>query len=191
MSKIKLGKQPILYPMPALLIGSTVDDKPNVMTAAWSSIANMDPPMACIAIQHVRYTFKGIKQNNTFSINIPSTDIVVETDFCGITPGSKTDKIKACKFDVFYGVLKTAPMIEQCPMNLECKVVQIVNLGSHNLIIGSIEEIYINEECITNNKPDVMKINPFSFSMGDKFSYHEIGKSIANAFSVGKQLKTD
>jgi flavin reductase (DIM6/NTAB) family NADH-FMN oxidoreductase RutF len=191
MSKIKLGKQPLLYPLPALLIGSTVDNKPNVMAAAWCSLANMEPPMVCVAIQHIRHTYKGIKQNNTFSVNVPSTDFVVETDFCGITPGAKTDKIAACKFDVFYGILKTAPMIEQCPLNLECMVVHTIELGSHILVIGSIEEIYINEECMTNNKPDVSKIRPFSFTSGTELSYHEIGKSIARAFNVGKQLKTD
>jgi flavin reductase (DIM6/NTAB) family NADH-FMN oxidoreductase RutF len=190
MSKIKLGKQPILYPLPTLLIGSTVDNKPNVMTAAWCSLANMEPPMACVAIRHIRHTSKGILQNKTFSINVPSTDMVVETDFCGITEGAKTDKIAACKFDVFYGVLKTAPMIEQCPMNLECQVVQTVDLGTHNLIIGSIEEIYINEECMTNNKPDVDKIKPFCYVFGTELSYRGIGKGIARAFNVGKQLKT-
>jgi flavin reductase (DIM6/NTAB) family NADH-FMN oxidoreductase RutF len=191
MAKVKLGKQTILYPLPALLIGATVDNKPNIMTAAWSSIANLEPPMACIAIRHVRHTNKGIKQNNTFSINVPSTDYIVETDYCGITPGAKVDKISACKFDVFYGILKTAPMIEQCPLNLECSVFQIVDLGSHDLIIGKIEEVYLNEECLTNNKPDIEKIKPFTYSFGNELSYREIGKGIARAFSAGKQLKTD
>jgi len=161
------------------------------MTAAWCTLANMEPPMACMAIQHVRHTYKGIKQNNTFSINVPSVDYVVETDFCGITPGARADKISACKFDVFYGVLKTAPMIEQCPVNLECLVIHTIELGSHILIVGSIEEVYVNEECMTNNKPDVEKIKPFCYSFGTELSYREIGKGIARAFNAGKQLKTD
>jgi flavin reductase (DIM6/NTAB) family NADH-FMN oxidoreductase RutF len=188
MKKIKLGKQTLLYPMPALLVASNVDDKPNVMTVAWGSIANMEPPMACLALNRIRTTGKGIKQNNTFSINIPSTDYMVETDFCGITPGAKVDKIKACNFSVFYGALKTAPMIEQCPVNLECSVFQILTLGSHDLIIGKIEEVYINEDCLTDGKPDSTKIKPLSF-ITDDLSYHDTGKFIAKAFSIGKQLK--
>lgn len=189
MSKIKLGKQTIMYPLPVLLVGANVDNKPNVMTVAWGTIANMEPPMACVAIRHIRHTNRGIKENNTFSINVPSTESVVETDYCGITPGSKVDKIKACKFDVFYGILQTAPMIEQCPLNLECSVFQIIDLGSHDLIIGKIEEIYVDESCLTDNKPDVTKIKPFSYNFGSELSYHEIGKGIAMAFNVGKNLK--
>jgi flavin reductase (DIM6/NTAB) family NADH-FMN oxidoreductase RutF len=189
MTKVKLGRQTMLYPLPVLLIGANVDNKPNVMTAAWCSLANMNPPMACVALQHIRHTLKGIKQNNTFSINVPSVDYIVETDFCGITPGAKVDKISACKFDVFYGVLKTAPMIEQCPLNLECAVVHILALGSHELIIGSIEEVYINEDCLTNNKPDIEKIKAFTYCSGSELPYREIGKGIAKAFSVGKELK--
>jgi flavin reductase (DIM6/NTAB) family NADH-FMN oxidoreductase RutF len=190
MSKLKLGRQPLLYPLPVLLIGSNVDSKPNLMTAAWGSLAGMDPPMACVAIRHARHTNKGIKQNNTFSINIPSREYVVETDYCGITPGVKVDKISACKFDVFYGDLKTAPMIEQCPVNLECAVAHIIDLGSHDLFIGSIEEVYINEDCLTNDKPDVNKIKPLTYISGAGISYRQIGKGVAMAFSVGKDLKT-
>jgi flavin reductase (DIM6/NTAB) family NADH-FMN oxidoreductase RutF len=189
MAKVKLGKQTLLYPMPALLVGSNINGKPNLMTVAWGSIACMQPPMACIALNQIRHTNKGIKQNNTFSINVPSTDYVLETDFCGITPGSKTDKISVCNFNVFYGSLKTAPMIEQCPLNLECSVFQIVNLGSHDLIIGKIEEIYINDDCLTDGKPDASKIKPFTFITGNDQSYHEIGKFIARAFSAGKKLR--
>jgi flavin reductase (DIM6/NTAB) family NADH-FMN oxidoreductase RutF len=189
MAKVKLGKQTILYPMPVLLIGSNVNDKPNIMTAAWGSIACMKPPMACIALNQIRYTLKGIKQNNTFSINVPSTDSVLETDYCGITPGSKVDKVEVCNFGIFYGALKTAPMIEQCPLNLECSVFQILNLGSHDLIIGKIEEVYINEDCLTDGKPDGSKIKPFNYLTGNNQSYHEVGKFIAKSFSAGKKLR--
>ena len=92
MSKTTFGPQTLLYPMPALLIGANVDGKPNFMTAAWAGIANSEPPMISVAIRHVRHTLKGVKQNMTFSVNIPSTDMVAETDYCGITPGTKADK---------------------------------------------------------------------------------------------------
>jgi len=79
MGKTLMGPQTLLYPIPVLLIGANVDDKPNFMTAAWGGIANGEPPMISIAIRHQRYTYKGIRQNLTFSVNIPSTDLVRET----------------------------------------------------------------------------------------------------------------
>jgi flavin reductase (DIM6/NTAB) family NADH-FMN oxidoreductase RutF len=111
MSKIKLGAQVLAYPMPAFLVGANVDGKPNLTTVAWGGIANGEPPMVAIALRHPRHTNKGIRQNRTFSVNIPSADLVKETDYCGIISGSKVNKLDACKFTVFYGKLGTAPLI--------------------------------------------------------------------------------
>lgn len=189
MKKIKLGAQTILYPLPAFLIGANVDGKPNFMTAAWSGIANSNPPMVTIALQHHRYTYKGVKENNTFSINMPSEDQVRETDYCGMVSGAKKDKAADCGFTVFYGQLKTAPLIEQCPVNLECKVVHILNLGSHALIVGQIEETYVSEECTTEGQPDAGKVKPIIYCTGAEKHYRGVGKPLAQAFSVGKALK--
>ena len=136
MGKITMGPQTLIYPMPALLVGANVDGKPNFMVVAWSGIANGEPPMISVAIRHHRYTFEGIRQNMTFSVNVPSTDMVMETDYCGIISGSKANKAEVCQFRVFYGKLGSAPLIEQCPVNLECKVVHILDLGSHSLVVG-------------------------------------------------------
>jgi flavin reductase (DIM6/NTAB) family NADH-FMN oxidoreductase RutF len=184
-----MGPRTLVYPMPAFLIGANVDERPNFMTVAWSGIANGKPPMISIALQHPRHTLKGIKQNNTFSVNVPSTDMVKETDYCGIESGSGADKVAVCKFDVFYGVLKNAPLIEQCPVNLECSVVTITDLGSHELVIGKIEEVYATEECLTDGKPDMEKIKPLIFSMDRGANYFSFGKRIAGAFKIGEELK--
>lgn len=189
MSKTTLGPQTLLYPTPALLIGANVDGKPNFMTAAWAGIANSEPPMISIAIRHVRHTLKGIKQNMTFSVNIPSTNMVAETDYCGIAPGIKTDKAKDCNFKVFYGKLETAPLIEQCPVNLECKAAHMLDLGSHMLVIGKIEETHVSDSCITDGRPDVSKINPLAFTMSPSSQYQALGEVIGKAFSVGKELR--
>ncbi len=121
MGKVALGPQTLVYPMPAMLVGADVDGKPNFMAVAWGGIACSDPPMISVAIRHVRHTLKGVKQNQTFSVNIPSVEQVKETDYCGMVSGSKADKVRACRFKVFYGKLGNAPLIEQCPVNLECK----------------------------------------------------------------------
>ncbi len=189
MKKITLGAQTILYPMPAFLIGTNVGGKANFMTAAWSGIANSNPPMVTVAIQHHRYTYKGIKENNTFSINVASEDQVKETDYCGIVSGAKRDKTADCGFSVFYGKLKTAPLIEQCPVNLECKVVHNLDLGSHALIVGQVEETHVSEDCTSEGQPDVGKVKPIVFSVGTEKRYHGIGEPLAQAFSVGKELK--
>ncbi|GAI72439.1 Flavoredoxin [subsurface metagenome] len=189
MGKILMGRQTLIYPMPVLLVGSNVNDKPNFMAVAWGGIANGEPPMISVAIRHSRYTYRGIKQNSTFSVNIPSSDMVREADYCGITSGSKVNKVEVCRFKVFYGKLGNAPLIEQCPINLECKVMHILELGSHALVVGRIEETYVSESCLTDGKPDVNKIKPFIYTEDPAIHYQAFGDVIAKAFSVGKELK--
>lgn len=189
MNKIIMGPQTLIYPMPALLVGAIVNDKPNFMTVAWSGIANGEPPMISVAIRRTRYTLRGIRQNLTFSVNVPSTDMVRETDYCGLTHGSEVNKVEVCQFKVFYGELGNAPLIEQCPINLECKVAHILDLDSHSLVVGRIEETHVSEDCLTHGKPDVNKIKPLSYIRAPAERYQALGKVIAKAFSIGEELK--
>jgi flavin reductase (DIM6/NTAB) family NADH-FMN oxidoreductase RutF len=115
--------------------------------------------------------------------------MVVETDYCGIVSGAQADKVTVCRFDIFYGKLLNAPLIEKCPINLECKLVHLIDLGSHALIIGSIEETHINQSCLTNGRPDVTKIKPFIYSAGYNNRYQAFGDFIASAFSAGRAIK--
>ena len=189
MTKATMGPRTLVNPMPAFLVGAMVDGKPNFLTVAWGGIASGRPPMISVALRHHRHTYQGIKQTGTFSVNIPSSDITTETDYCGIVSGRKSDKVAVCRFKVFYGKLGNAPMVEQCPVNLECSVAHILNLGSHALVIGKIEESHITETCLTNGKPDVAKIKPILFSEGQSSQYQAFGESIASAFRVGRKLK--
>ena len=188
MGKILMGPGTLIYPQPALLVGANVNGKPNFLTVAWSGIANENPPMISIAIRHIRYTLGGIKQNMTFSVNVPSTDMVRETDYCGIVSGSEVDKVEVCRFKVFYGKLGSAPLIEQCPVNLECKVIHSLDLGSHSLVVGRIEETHVSESCLTDGKPDIDKINPFSYITDPDSQYQAVGEVIGKAYSIGKEL---
>jgi len=189
MNKILMRPQTLIYPMPALLVGANVNNKPNFMTVAWGGIANGEPPMISVAIRHTRYTLSGIKQNLTFSVNLPSADMVREVDYCGLIHGSEVNKVEVCRFKVFYGKLGNAPLIEQCPINLECKVAHILDLGSHSLVVGGIEETYISEDCLTNGKPDVNKIKPLSYIRAPGRRYQVLGEVIAKAFSIGEEIK--
>lgn len=188
MKKIPLGPMTLLYPKPALLIGANVNGKPNFMTAAWAGIANLTPPLLSVAIRRERYTYQGIEENQTFSINIPSEDLVTETDYCGLISGANTDKVAVCGFKVFYGKLKTAPLIEQCPVNLECRLAQKVDFKTHVLCIGEIEEIHLSEDCLTHGKPDVKKIRPLIFTTGVEDAYFRLGERLASGYHVGKKL---
>ncbi len=189
MKKVAMGPQTLIYPMPATLVGANVNGKSNFMAVSWCGIANSEPPMISVALRHNRYTLKGVRDKLTFSVNIPSRDLVEETDYCGITSGSKVNKTEVCHFKVFYGKLSDAPLIEQCPINLECTVVHILDLGSHALVIGRIEETYVSENCLTEGKPDVNKIEPFAYIPTTIQQYQALGEVVAKAFSIGKELK--
>lgn len=184
MKKQRLGPTTILYPMPALLIGSLVRNKPNFMTAAWCGIASRIPPAISVAIHKSRYTLKGINENKCFSVNVPNIKLIKKVDYCGTHTGLRHDKSKL--FKVFYGNLKKAPMIEECALNLECKVIDEIELESHILIVGEIVETFINEDCIVDGKPDPKKIDPLIYATGIR-KYCTLGDYAGDAFSIGKE----
>jgi flavin reductase (DIM6/NTAB) family NADH-FMN oxidoreductase RutF len=188
MAKTKLGTHPILYPMPTLLVGANVDQKANFMAVAWAGIACGEPAMISVAIRGKRHTLKGIRQTGVFSMNIPSIKLLKEADYCGIVSGAVTDKVKDCGFKLFYGALKTAPMIEQCPINMECLVEHQLELGTHILVIGRVNETYISEEFLTDGKPDVKKINPIIFTHEPGGHYYSFGEIVGTPFQSGKTL---
>jgi flavin reductase (DIM6/NTAB) family NADH-FMN oxidoreductase RutF len=180
------GPLPILTACPTILVGALTDGQPDFSAVAWTGVACSNPPHVSIALQHQRYSLKGIRQNMVFSVNIPSEDLLKETDYCGLVTGARVNKVKDCHFNVFYGKLENAPFIEQCPVNHACEVVQILNLGSHELIIGKIVETHISEDCLTSGRPDATKIKPVIFA---GMSYFALGKLLGQSFSVGKDIK--
>jgi len=192
MTQKALGKSGTLHcapAMPVYLIGANVNGKPNFLTAAWAGVACGEPLMLSVPIRHTRYTLKGIEENGTLSFCMPPIELVKETDFCGIVSGSKVNKVEVCGFEVFYGKTGTAPMIDQCPVNMECRVHQKLDLGSHVLIIARVEELYVAESCIKDGKPDIEKMNAFTYTTAPLTEYREIGRKVAKAFSVGRELK--
>jgi len=189
MKKITLGPETFIYPKPAFLIGANVGDKANFMAAAWCGIVNSEPPMISVSIRPQRHTIKGVRQNRTFSVNIPSENQVKEMDYCGIYSGAREDKNKICGFTVFYGKLGAAPLIEECPVNMECKVVHEIELGTHFIFIGQIEEIHASENVLTNGLPDVEKIRPIIYSSGAERIYHGLGNRLGPAHKSGMALK--
>ncbi|MFX1486344.1 MAG: flavin reductase family protein [Promethearchaeota archaeon] len=187
MRKKEIGARNFLYPMPTTLVGANVKNKPNYEAIAYCGIVNSKPPMISIASARSHYTNIGINENKTFSVNIPSEEMVEATDYCGIVSGSRADK--SAIFETFYGRLKTAPMIMECPINLECKLV--VNLffgGLDEIFIGEIVEAYAEETYLTKDLPDIEKIKPIIYSVYDD-RYWRIGEYLGQAFSIGKEFK--
>ena len=192
LKKIKMGTLQFLNPKPVVLVGTVIDDKPNFLTVSWTGITSSNPPTMSVSIRNIRYSLKGIQENKTFSVNIPSVKMVKETDYCGSVSGSKYDKVKECEFKIFYGNLDNAPLIEQCPINIECKIFQTIVIGDHSIIIGEIIESYINENCFTKDLPDIKKIDPMCFcTLTTKaMGYYKLGDFIAGTNSI-KKSKTD
>lgn len=171
--------------MPVVLVGTNVGGKDNFMTVGWCARANASPPMILCGIGNHHYTSKGITETKTFSINIPSPDLLEKTDYCGLVSGEKTDKSRV--FDVFYGTLKTAPMITECPVNLECRLVQTVPLPTNTLYIGEIVGAYADSRVINEGKPNFPEINPLFLTMPDN-RYWTLGKYAGDAWNAGKPL---
>jgi flavin reductase (DIM6/NTAB) family NADH-FMN oxidoreductase RutF len=180
----KIGAKHALYPSMTVLAGANVDGKPNFNTIAHVGIATMS--MITLSMAKGRYTSSGIKENKTFSVNIPSRKLVAETDYCGLVSGKNTDK--STLFEVFYGELKTAPMINGCPINMECKLYDIVEFPTHDLFIGEVIETYVDESVLTDGSIDIIKADPLLFEMAS-MKYWSMGGEIAKCWSVGKDLK--
>lgn len=187
MNKKALGPKTLLYPMPVVIVGTNVKGKPNFNTIAYCGVAQSQPPMISISMDKRRYTHIGIIENKTFSVNIPSEDMVEVTDYIGIFSGSKIDKSNL--FEVFYGQLKTAPMIKECPINIECTVVSVMDFeGKNDMIVGKIIETYSDDKYLSDNIPDIKKVKPIVFTRFDH-KYWRIGEYLAQAYEIGKDYQ--
>jgi flavin reductase (DIM6/NTAB) family NADH-FMN oxidoreductase RutF len=189
MVKTKIRVGPYLYPMPVVIVGAHVNGKPNFMPIAWVSIVEHKPPMISISANQSHYTNKGIKENQEFSINTPSVDIVKAMDYCGLKSGKDLDKSGV--FDLFYGDLENAPMIKEARLNLECKLAMTFDTKKgHDIFIGEIINAYAEENIMHGEIPDFTKLQPVIFSMNDN-NYWKIGEKIGGAWSIGRDFKKD
>ncbi len=186
-NKIKTGWKFPLMPLPIGLLGTHVNGKPDFKTVVWFNMVHDDPPLIGVAVSKKHYSTPGIKDNKTFSINIPTSDMYVVTDYCGLHSGSDVDKAK--EFELFYGDLKTAPMINECSLNIECKLIDIKEFKNTEFLIGEIIEIYSDEKYIKdNNEPDVTNFDSFIFMM-PQGPYKKMGDYLAEAYEVGTSYK--
>ncbi len=182
--KAEIGAKNCLYPLPTTLVGALVNGKPNYTTVAHVGV--MEPGSVSLGMNKTHYTNVGIKANGTFSINIPSVEMVKKTDHCGLVSGKTVDK--SALFKTFYGKLKSAPMIEECPINMECELTKTIDFSTHEVFAGKVVATYCDEAVLTDGVVDFGKVQPILFVMNDR-SYWRLGDKFAKAWNVGKEPK--
>lgn len=182
MAKITVDKDLFCLPWTQTLLGSQVNGKVNFMALDWLTRVNYQPAMLGICVNKGHATNEAIRKTNEFSVNVPSADMVAITDYCGIASAKNEDKSKL--FEVFYGALKAAPMITACPLNIECKLVQTVDLPTNTFFIAEIVTIYSEKQWLSGGKPDVKKIRPFLLTMPDN-RFWAVGDQVGNAWKDG------
>lgn len=185
MEKIQLDTN-FMVPMPVVLLGTQVDGRANFMTVGWCARANARPPMILCGVGNRHYTARGILETKTFSVSLPSAALLEKTDYCGVVSGSQTDK--STVFEVFYGTLKTAPMIRECPVTLECTLVQAIPLPTNTVFIGEIAGVYADGAVLSEGKVDFEKIDPLFLTMPDN-RYWRLGQYAGDAWKAGLRLK--
>ena len=188
-SKSSLGPQTLTYPQPAFLVaGYDADEKPNAMVAAWGGICSSDPVSLTVSIRPGRYSFESISARKAFTVNIPTEGMAAAADFAGIVSGRKYDKFAALGWTAVKAEKVDAPYIAECPVVLECKLSQTVELGAHVMFIGEIMDVKADENCLdpSGRFPDIARFKPLLFDSGSK-NYYGIGNIVGKAFSDGKR----
>lgn len=146
---------------------TSVDDngKPNIVTLAWTGVLCSQPPQIGVSSAPQRYSHDLIRKNGEFVVNVPTADILKEVDFCGIVSGRKVDKFKETKLTPEKASKVEPPVIKECPVNLECMVKKIVQLGSHDLFVGEIVCVDVDESTSkTARSSDLTQLKPIVFN---------------------------
>ena len=180
------NKNLFCLPWAQTILGTLLDGKPNFMALGWLTRVNYDPPMLGICVNKNNVSHAAILDTGEFSINVPCEEMIAVTDYVGIVSGKKVDKSDL--FETFKGELKSAPMIHECPLSIECTLEKTIELPTNFLFIGIIQNIYSEEEYLTDGKPDYEKIRPFLLTMPDN-NFWGIGESIGKAWSDGVKIK--
>ena len=186
MKKIFEQKNLFCLPWTQTILGTHLEGKKNFMALDWLTRVNFKPAMLGICVNKGNASHDAITATGEFSINVPSVKMVEITDYTGLVSGRREDKSEL--FEVFYGYLESAPMIMDCPLNIECLVSQTVDLPTNSFFIAEIVYIYCDEEYLTDGKPDVDKIRPFVLTMPDN-RFWSLGACIGKAWNAGKGFR--
>ncbi len=145
-----------LYPNPVLLVSAEYESKETIVTLSWGGTCCSDPPIVSIAIRNSRYSHNLIKQSNEFVVNIPTAEMLEQVKICGTKSGADIDKWAVCEFTKKKSKEVNAPGIDECPVNIECKVETIIELGTHDMFLGKVVALHIDEEWKGKSYPNLL-----------------------------------
>jgi flavin reductase (DIM6/NTAB) family NADH-FMN oxidoreductase RutF len=188
MKQIFAQKNLFCLPWAQTILGTHLQSRVNFMALDWLTRVNFQPALLGICVNRGNASHGAVQETGEFSVNLPSAAMVEATDYTGLVSGRRVDK--SGLFAVFYGELKAAPMIADCPLTMECRVTQTVELPTNSFFIAEIVNIYIEEQGLTDGMPDMKKINPFLLTMPDN-NFWAIGENIGKAWSSGKNIRND
>lgn len=173
-------------PLPPALVSCGTPEHPNVLTIAWTGIVNTIPPMTYISVRPERYSYDLIKNSGEFVINLPTEELVPAIDFCGVKSGRDLDKIAACGLHTELGETVQAPLILESPVHLECKVRQVLPLGSHDMFLADITAVRVDEDYMdANGRLCMERCHLAAYIHG---TYYSIGQALGTfGFSVKKK----
>lgn len=171
MDKIDFKGSVILNPVPVVLVTSrNKEGKTNVFTVGWTGTINTKPPMLYISIRPERLSYEYIKETMEFVVNLPSSDLVKSVDYCGVRSGKKNDKISEMGFTLKESHHISVPFIDECPVNIECKVKNIIPLGTHDMFIAEVVGSHVNEDLLDEKgKIHFENANMISYCHGEYF----------------------
>lgn len=186
MSKITWKGGAFEYPIPAALVTCGTMESSNIMTVAWTGIINTKPPMVYVSIRPERYSYNIIKENMEFVINLTNEKLTYATDWCGVKSGAKYDKFKEMHLTKEKAKFVKCPLIKESPVSIECKVVEIKELGSHTMFLAEVLAIRPDSQYINDNGEfDISKCNLIAYANG---GYYSLGKKLGKfGFSVQKK----
>lgn len=188
--KKQLGAKPWLYPMPTPLVAAAHEGERGVFTVAWIGIGSGTPATVAMAVRATRNTLRLIEKSGEFTVNVPCVGQEAIVDFCGIVSGRDTDKFAAAGITPTPGTVVSAPLVEECPFNLECRLTGVHDMGEYRLVLGEILETHADEEILdeAGTGVDVGKLDPLVYVPGSR-EYRGLTAKVADAYSVGVPLK--
>ena len=174
MAKVIRKPTTALYPVPAVLVSCGVGERANIITLAWVGTLCSKPPLVGIGVRPSRYSHGLIKEAGEFVINLPNAEQVRWVDHCGVVSGRDEDKWAACGFTPAPAAEVQVPIIAECPVNIECRVRQTLSLGSHDLFIGQVVAVQVDEAVLDERgRLDFARARPFAFLNGE---YRQVGE---------------
>jgi flavin reductase (DIM6/NTAB) family NADH-FMN oxidoreductase RutF len=173
MAKTELNPTTALMPVPTVLVTTCDKEQDNIITLAWVGTVCSTPPLIGISIRPSRYSHGLLEECKEFAVNIPSEDLLTKTDRAGILSGRDINKFTQIGLTPLKSSKIKPPLIKECPVNLECKLVQKISLGSHDLFIGEILTTHADDNVISDNKIDVSRVRPIAYCVHEYWSLKE------------------